>query len=144
MRVVVQKCKNAKVTVKGQVVGEIPFGFVLLVAFTEKDTLETIQWMVNKIIHLRIFEDENGVMNLSLLDQKGSALSVSQFTLYGNCDKGNRPSYQQALKKEEALKLYNLFNQELRRYIQVEEGKFGEEMEVSFVNLGPTTILLER
>ena len=144
MKVVVQKCKDAKVTVKDQIVGQISFGLVLLVAFTDKDNLETLRWMANKIVHLRIFEDADGVMNLSLLDQKGSILSISQFTLYGNCEKGNRPSYQQALKKEKAIQLYNLFNQELSHYVQVEQGRFGEEMELSFVNLGPTTILLER
>lgn len=144
MKVVVQKCKDAKVTSFGKVYGEVPFGLMLLVGFTEGDTLETIEWMAKKISHLRIFEDENGVMNLSILDKKGSCLSISQFTLYADCEKGNRPSYIKSLQREKAEELYQLFNEELNKYVPVAQGNFGEEMEVSFVNLGPTTILLER
>lgn len=144
MRVVVQKCKDAKVTSNGKVYGEVPFGLMLLVGFTEGDNLSTIEWMAKKISNLRIFEDENDVMNLSILDMKGSCLSISQFTLYADCIKGNRPSYIKSLRKEEADKLYQIFNEELRKYLPVETGNFGEEMEVSFTNLGPTTILLER
>lgn len=144
MRVVVQKCREAKVMVEGECVGSSAMGLLLLVGFTEGDHLDTIQWMVQKILHLRIFDDEQGIMNHSVLDVKGSILSVSQFTLYGDCTRGNRPSYTKALPGQEANLLYEQFNQELAKYITVETGKFGCQMEVSFINVGPTTILLER
>lgn len=144
MRVVVQKCRDAMVTSDGKTLGSSSFGLLLLVAFTKGDNLDTIQWMANKIVHLRIFEDEDGVMNLSILDKKGSILSISQFTLYGDCRKGNRPSYMDALPSKEATILYDEFNQELKKYVKVETGHFGHQMEVHLVNIGPTTILLER
>ncbi len=144
MRVVVQKCSDASVTVQGTEVGKISQGLVLFVGFTSGDDFETIQWMVHKILHLRIFEDEDGIMNRSVLEQEGKILSVSQFTLYADTSKGNRPSYFGALSKDEALPLYQQFNQELSKYIPVETGEFGALMEVHLTNLGPTTILLER
>ena len=100
--------------------------------------------MVNKVINLRVFDDNNGVMNLSVQDVNGSILSVSQFTLYGDASKGNRPSYVRALKGEEAIKLYEEFNHRLRSVIHTEEGMFGAEMEVNLLNDGPITIIIEK
>lgn len=144
MRVLVQKCRNASVSVSGKIVGRCDFGLMLLVGFTEGDNSSNISYLVNKVLKLRIFEDENGVMNRSVMDVDGSILSVSQFTLYGDTSKGNRPSYIQALNGERAKELYDSFNQELSNSISVQTGEFGADMEVSFTNLGPTTILLER
>lgn len=144
MRVLVQKCRNACVSVSGKIVGRCDFGLMLLVGFTEGDNSSNISYLVNKVLKLRIFEDENGVMNRSVMDVDGSILSVSQFTLYGDTSKGNRPSYIKALNGERAKKLYDSFNQELSKSISVQTGEFGADMEVSFTNLGPTTILLER
>ena len=144
MRVVVQRCKEASVKVDGKVVGEINEGFLLLVGFTMGDSLKEITYMADKIVNLRIFDDENGVMNKSLLDVGGSILSVSQFTLYGDASKGRRPSYVKALGGDEAIELYQLFNEELRKKVSVEEGIFGADMKVGLVNDGPVTILLEK
>ena len=144
MRVLVQKCRNASVSVSGKIVGRCDFGLMLLVGFTEGDDVSNISYLVNKVLKLRIFEDENGVMNRSVMDVDGSILSVSQFTLYGDTSKGNRPSYIKALNGERAKELYDSFNQDLSKSISVQTGEFGADMEVSFTNLGPTTILLER
>lgn len=144
MRVLVQKCRNASVSVSGKTAGRCDFGLMLLVGFTEGDDVSNISYLVNKVLKLRIFEDENGVMNRSVMDVDGSILSVSQFTLYGDTSKGNRPSYIKALNGERAKELYDSFNQELSKSISVQTGEFGADMEVSFTNLGPTTILLER
>ena len=144
MKVVVQKAKNAKCVVDNKITGKIDYGLMVLVGFTEGDNLEKIQYMCKKIVNLRIFEDESGIMNKSVLDEKGKILSISQFTLYADTKKGNRPSYINALGGNEAIKLYDLFNDELRNYIDVETGVFGADMEISFTNIGPTTIILER
>lgn len=144
MRVIVQRVKEANVKVEGKIVGQIENGYMLLVGFTYGDTIDNIKEMVKKVINLRIMDDENGVMNKSILDTGGSILSVSQFTLYADTKKGNRPSYINALPGEEANKLYDLFNKELRKYIKVETGVFGAEMLVSLINDGPITITLER
>lgn len=144
MRVLVQRSGHSKVEVDNKIVGEIDRGLVLLVGFTEGDNFDSIKYLVNKVINLRIFLDSDGVMNKSLTDVGGSILSISQFTLYADCKKGNRPSYLKALRGEESIKLYELFNEELRKYFPVETGKFGCEMEVSISNSGPTTIMLER
>ena len=112
MKVVVQRSKNSKVTIDGRVNGKIDSGYVLLVGFTHTDTITQLEYMVDKIINLRIFDDENGVMNKSILDIGGSILSISQFTLYADTKKGNRPSYVNALNQEEANKLYEKFNEE--------------------------------
>ena len=143
MRVLVQRSLNSKVTVSGKVTGEIDKGLVLLVGFTEGDSEKEIDYLVNKTLNLRIFDDENGVMNKSLLDTGGSILSISQFTLYAETNKGKRPSYVKALRSEEALKLYDLFNEKLREHVRVETGIFGADMLVSIQNDGPITILLE-
>jgi len=145
MRVVVQRCDKAQVTVDNKIVGKIDNGMMILVGFTDTDTSKEIDYMVNKIINLRIFDDENGVMNKSLLDYHGSILSVSQFTLYGDASKGNRPSYIKALSGDKAIILYDEFNQKLKdKNVHVETGIFGAEMKVTFTNDGPITILLEK
>ena len=144
MRAVVQRVQNASVSVDEKVVGKINYGYMVLVGFTEGDNDDTIEAMVKKILNLRIMDDENGVMNKSILDIGGEILSISQFTLYGDARKGNRPSYIEALKGEEATILYDKFNDELSKYIHVEKGIFGANMQVSLVNDGPTTILLEK
>lgn len=144
MKIVVQRCSKASVTVDKKVVGKIDMGLVLLVGFTDGDSINEITYMVDKVINLRIFDDENGVMNKSLLDVGGSILSISQFTLYGDARKGRRPSYVKALRGEESIKLYELFNTELRKKVDVEEGIFGADMKVELINDGPVTILLEK
>ena len=145
MRVVVQRCDAAKVTVDNKIVGKIDNGMMILVGFTDSDTSKEIDYMVNKIINLRIFDDENGVMNKSLLDTNGSILSISQFTLYGDASKGNRPSYIKALSGDKATIFYDEFNQKLKaKNVHVETGIFGAEMKVTFTNDGPITILLEK
>lgn len=143
MRAIVQRSLNSHVSVNQKIVGEIDRGLVVLVGFTENDGEKEIDYLVSKIVNLRIFDDENGVMNQSLLDVNGSILSISQFTLYANCKKGNRPSYIEALESKKAKPLYELFNQKLKKYCKVEEGIFGADMKVSIQNDGPITILLE-
>ena len=144
MRVVVQRSLKARCLVEGKNVGEIDKGLMVLVGFTEGDNKESIDYMVKKIVNLRIFDDENGVMNKSLLDVGGSILSISQFTLYGDAKKGNRPSYIEAMKGDEAVHLYELFNEKLREHVKVATGVFGADMQIEFINTGPVTILLER
>lgn len=144
MRIVVQRCTSASVSVEGKIVGKIGHGLTLLVGFTQGDGLDEINYMIDKVINLRIFDDENGVMNKSLLDVEGSILSVSQFTLYADSRKGRRPSYVKALGGSEAIELYKKFNSELRKKVLVEEGVFGADMQVSLINDGPVTILLEK
>ena len=144
MKVVVQRVKEARCTVNKEVTGEITNGMMLLVGFTEGDDNNTIERMVQKIVNLRIFDDDNGIMNLSVLDVKGSILSISQFTLYADTKKGNRPSYVNAMCGEKASILYDKFNNELRKLIHVETGVFGANMDISLVNQGPVTIILER
>ena len=139
----VQRAQNAQVVVDDRVVGNILFGLVILVGFTKGDGLEQIKKMVHKVLNLRIFPDDNGVMNRSVLDVEGKILSVSQFTLYADTKKGNRPSYIKALNGEEAKKLYDLWNVELAKEISVETGVFGADMNVTLTNVGPTTIWLE-
>lgn len=145
MKVVVMRSLNSKVLVNDKVVGEINSGLVLLVGFTYGDSKKEIDYMVNKIINLRIFEDENNIMDKSLLDQTNKEiLSISQFTLYGDAKKGSRPSYTLALNSKEAIKLYNLFNETLKKYVHVETGIFGADMKCNITNDGPVTIILER
>lgn len=144
MRVLVQRSGKASVTVDNQVVGAIDSGLVVFVGFTDCDTIDNIQYLAKKIVNLRIFPDENGVMNKSILDFGGKILSVSQFTLYADCKKGNRPSYVAAMNNHEAIHFYELFNEELRKYVEVETGEFGADMDVAITNIGPTTIWLER
>ena len=144
MRVLVQRSLDSSVSIDSKVVGKIDKGLVLLVGFTDGDNIDNIKYLVNKVINLRVFDDENGVMNKSILEVGGSILSISQFTLYADTSKGNRPSYMKALKGEESTKLYDMFNEELKKYVNVETGVFGADMLVSIKNDGPCTILLER
>ena len=144
MRVLVQRSGNSSVKVDNKTTGSIDKGLVLLVGFTEGDSIDKIEYLARKVVNLRIFDDNDGVMNKSILDVGGSILSISQFTLYADTSKGNRPSYVKALGGDEATKLYDLFNEELRKYISVETGIFGADMNVSINNIGPVTILLER
>ena len=144
MRVLVQRSGKSSVEIGGKINGKIESGLVLFVGFTEGDGKEQIEYLAKKVANLRIFPDENDVMNKSILDYGGDILSISQFTLYADTSKGNRPSYVRALKGEESTKLYDMFNEELRKYCHVETGIFGADMIVSITNIGPTTITLER
>lgn len=144
MRVLVQRSKESSVVVEGKTIGSIDKGLVLLVGFTEGDTIDNIEYLAKRVVNLRIFDDENGVMNKSILDCGGDILSISQFTLYADTKKGNRPSYINALGGDKAEPLYELFNEELRKYVKVETGRFGAEMTVNVTNDGPITIWLER
>lgn len=145
MKVLVQRVISSSVEVDKKIVGKIDKGLMLLVGFTDTDTEKEIDYMVDKVINLRIFDDENGVMNKSLLDVGGSILSVSQFTLYADASKGRRPSYVKALSGEKATVLYDKFNEKLKSTgIHIETGIFGAEMIVNIVNDGPITIMLEK
>ena len=145
MKIVLQRSREASVSIDNNIVGSIPYGLVLLVGFTYGDNSKIIDYMVDKIINLRVFDDEDGVMNKSLIDVGGSILSISQFTLYGDTKKGRRPSYVKALGGDEATKLYDEFNSKLKsKDINVMTGKFGADMQVSLINDGPVTIILER
>jgi D-aminoacyl-tRNA deacylase len=144
MRAVVQRVTEAKVSVEGQVIGEIDRGLVVLVGVGKDDTDKDISYLSEKIINLRIFEDENEKMNLSLLDIKGALLLVSQFTLFGDCRHGKRPGYDRAERPVEAEKIYNKFIDCCRNYnIKVETGKFQAMMAVEIHNDGPVTLLID-
>lgn len=143
MRVVVQKCDEASVTIDGKQVSKIEKGLMILVGFTHTDTQKDIDYIVKKIINLRIFEDESGVMNKSVIDEKGSILCVSQFTLYANTKKGNRPSYIDAMKSDKAINYYNTFCDRLNEYVETKMGIFGADMKVALINNGPTTIIID-
>lgn len=144
MKVLVQRCDKASVTVNNEIVGKIDKGMMILVGFTETDTSENIDYMVEKVLNLRIYDDESGIMNKSILDVGGSILSVSQFTLYADTKKGRRPSYVNALNGEKATLLYDEFNEKLKKQIHIETGVFGAEMKVELINDGPVTIMLEK
>jgi D-aminoacyl-tRNA deacylase len=144
MKVVVQRSKNAKVTVDGEITGQILSGLVLLVGVTHEDSQVDAAYLADKIVNLRIFEDDEGKMNLSLLDVGGDILSVSQFTLYGDCRKGRRPNFMEAARPEQANQLYERFNDLLReKGIKVETGIFGAMMDVELINDGPVTLIVE-
>ncbi len=143
MRVVIQRSKSSNVSVGNKTVGKIEKGLCILVGFTQEDTENDIDYIVKKTINLRIFDDEKGIMNKSILEAGGTILSVSQFTLYADTKKGNRPSYSKAMKGDSAIKLYNLFNQKLKEYVKVETGVFGAEMLVNIENDGPITIMID-
>lgn len=145
MRVVVQRCSRAEVRINGQVVGKIGRGFMLLVGFCHEDTPAEVEFLAKKVAGMRVFEDAEGKMNLSLADVSGEILSISQFTLYGDARKGNRPSFIRAARPDVAEPLYDLFNSILREQygLHVATGIFGADMKVDFVNDGPVTILLE-
>lgn len=143
MKVVIQRVKQAEVYIHNQSYNKIDKGFMILVGFTEGDTSKDIDYIIRKIINLRVFDDTDGIMNKSILDIKGSILSISQFTLYADTKKGNRPSYIKALKGEYSSKLYDEFNRKLSEYIEVKTGIFGEDMQVSLINDGPVTIIID-
>ena len=143
MRVLLQRSKASKVTINSKINGKIEKGYVALVGFTEGDTKEIVDKMINKIINLRVFEDENEKMNLSIQDIGGTILSISQFTLYADCNKGNRPSFVNAMNPNEATKLYDYFNEKLNEIVHTETGIFGSDMKVEIYNDGPVTIMLD-
>lgn len=145
MKIVIQKCSRGEVRIDGEVVGKIGKGFVLLVGISHSDTREDADFLAKKVAGMRIFEDAEGKMNLSLAEVGGQILSISQFTLYGNARKGNRPSFIEAARPEVAEPLYEYFNQVLREQygLQVETGRFGANMQVDFVNDGPVTIIVD-
>ena len=144
MRAVVQRVLSSSVSVDGQIVGQIGQGFNILLGVGQGDGQKQVEWLAEKIAHLRIFEDENAKMNLSLKDINGSALVISQFTLYGNCEKGRRPSFTDAAHPTTAKKLYEDFVEELKKYaIPVETGIFQADMKVEITNDGPVTMIIE-
>lgn len=143
MRVVVQKVTYSSVTVDNKLVNEINDGLTVLVGFTEGDSSKEIDYLNNKIANLRIFDDENGVMNKSVLDIGGEVLLISQFTLYGDAKKGNRPSYIMALKGDKAISLYDEMAFKLNKLVPTKKGVFGADMKVQIHNDGPTTIIID-
>ncbi|MFD0047898.1 D-aminoacyl-tRNA deacylase [Actinomycetes bacterium NPDC127524] len=144
MRVVVQRSKAARVIVNHETIGEIESGLVLLVGVTHGDTAEDAAYLADKIANLRIFEDENEKMNFSLIDVGAAVLSISQFTLYGDCRKGRRPNFMEAARPEEANNIYELFNEEFRKKgIVTETGQFGAMMDVQLTNDGPVTLIID-
>ncbi len=143
MRVILQRCLNGSVEINNKINGKCNIGYVILVGFTHTDSDNIVDKMVNKIVNLRIFDDENGKINKSILDVNGSVLSISQFTLYANTKEGRRPSFIEAMKSDHATTLYNYFNKKLSEILKVETGIFGADMKVSILNDGPFTILLD-
>jgi D-tyrosyl-tRNA(Tyr) deacylase len=144
MKAVIQRVREASVTIDGRLHGQIGTGFLILAGFTDEDTEEGVRHMAEKIARLRIFDDEEGKMNLALAAVNGSVLSISQFTLYADCAKGNRPSFTHAGRPEHASRMYAFFNACLRQQgLHVEEGIFGADMKVRLLNDGPVTIVLD-
>ncbi|HLV13767.1 MAG TPA: D-aminoacyl-tRNA deacylase [Xanthomarina sp.] len=145
MKAVIQRVSKASVTIDGKQVANIRSGLLVLLGIVDEDTHEDISWLSNKIANLRIFNDENGVMNQSLINQNGEAIVVSQFTLHANTKKGNRPSYIKAAKPDVAIPLYEAFVKELEMVIgkQVQTGEFGADMKVELLNDGPVTIIID-
>ena len=145
MRVVLQRVNHAAVRIDGETVGQIQKGYLLLVGLAPEDTDEQLDWMVHKIVNLRVFEDENGKLNRALADVNGEILSISQFTLYADVKHGNRPGFSKDAKPEIAAPLYDRFNEKLRQAgVHVETGRFGADMKVELENDGPVTILYEK
>lgn len=143
MKVVIQRCQNASVKVNNELINQIETGMMILCGFNQLDQETDLDYMVKKIINLRIFDDENKVMNKSILDINGSILAISQFTLYADTSKGNRPFYGRALKHDEAAILYNEFIQKLQKHVKCLPGVFGADMQVELINDGPVTIILD-
>ena len=145
MKLVIQRVKEANVEVEGNIVGKIDKGFLILVGITHSDTKENADYLVKKVSNLRVFEDENGKMNLSIKDIDGKFLIVSQFTLYADCSGGNRPSFTNAARPEMANELYEYFCDKcVENGIEIQKGIFGANMKVGLVNDGPVTIVLEK
>lgn len=143
MKFLVQKVSKAEVRVDNNVIGKINKGFMILIGIHKNDTIKEADKLISKVLKLRIFEDENDKLNLNIKDIDGEILAISQFTLYGNTEKGNRPSFINAAKGDVAEPLYDYIVQELSKNIKTEKGKFGAFMEVDFINEGPVTIILE-
>jgi len=145
MRAVIQRVSKASVTINENIVSEIKNGLLILLGIEERDTSEHIEWLSKKIVNLRIFNDENGVMNKSLIDENGDVIVVSQFTLHASTKKGNRPSYIYAAKPETAIPLYEQFiaQLELQLHKKVGTGQFGADMQVELINDGPVTIIID-
>ena len=145
MRAVIQRVSEASVTVEGAIIGQIQRGLMVLVGIVNEDDTSDIEWLSNKIIHMRIFEDDNGVMNKSLIEVGGAILLVSQFTLYASTKKGNRPSYIAAAKPEISIPLYEAMIQQLEKDLgtSIQTGKFGADMKVALINDGPVTICID-
>lgn len=145
MKVVIQRCKEAQVDVGQQTVGRIENGFVVLVGIENNDTVDDAEWLTSKIVQLRVFDDQNGNMNLSIDDIKGNILSISQFTLHAKTKKGNRPSFINAAPAEISKPLFDIFNKQLEAKLgrKIETGIFGAHMEVALINDGPVTIIID-
>lgn len=144
MRVIIQRVSEASVTVDGNIIGSIDHGFAILVGFTHSDTIDDLSYIINKIKFIRLFDDDNGIMNIDINNIGGSILSISQFTLYADVTKGRRPSYHKSMKYSDAEILYNQFNKMLiSEGFKVETGLFGGNMKVSLINEGPVTIILD-
>lgn len=144
MKVVIQRVSEGACSINGEISGSIAEGLVVLAGFTHGDTKREVEWMAEKIVNLRIFENEQGKFDKSLLDISGGVLSISQFTLYGDAQKGRRPSFTEAARPEDAEPLYHLFNEILRsKNVTVGEGEFGADMKISLTNNGPVTLTLE-
>jgi len=145
MKAVIQRVSEASVTVEGAIIGQIQQGLMVLVGIVNEDDTSDIEWLSNKIIHMRIFDDENGVMNKSLIEVGGSILLVSQFTLHAATKKGNRPSYIAAAKPEVSILLYEAMIQQLQKDLgaSIQTGKFGADMKVALINDGPVTIIID-
>ena len=145
MKLVIQRVKEAKVEVESKIVGKIEKGFLVLIGIKKGDKKQQADYLVKKLCNLRVFEDNNGKMNLSLKDVKGKLLIVSQFTLYGDCSDGNRPSFIEAARPEEAIPVYEYICEECaKNSIEVQRGIFGADMKVHLLNDGPVTIIIEK
>lgn len=143
MKVVIQRVKHSRVLVNNELINEIDKGFNILVGIRVDDNFDDLDYLVHKILNLRVFDDENGVMNKSIMDVGGSILSISQFTLQADTKKGNRPSWINAMKGEDSIKLYEEFNRRLNEFVPTYAGIFGADMEVEIINDGPVTIIID-
>ncbi len=145
MKAVIQRSREARVSIQGETIGSIDYGLVILLGIHIEDTEKDIEWLINKIVQLRVFSDDEGKMNKSIKDIAGSFLIISQFTLYASTKKGNRPSYIHAARPDTAIPLYDSFVEKLksRSGLSVETGEFGGDMKVSLVNDGPVTIIID-
>lgn len=143
MKLVIQRVLEAQVKINEQIVGAIGPGLVVLLGIHQNDSSHLIPWMVNKLVNLRIFSDEEGKMNRSLLDIRGQVLLVSQFTLYGNCINGRRPDFLEAAPPNMAQPIYDQFIEQLKKQVEVQTGQFGASMQVSLINNGPVTLILD-
>lgn len=144
MRLLIQRVKEASVTVNGTIIGSISKGFLVFLGIHKNDTLEDIPWLINKLMHLRVFEDDQGKMNLNIHDIRGELLIVSQFTLYANCQNGRRPDFISSASPSIAIPLYEAFIAEAQKHLRVSTGEFGADMEVALINDGPATFILEK